>query len=198
MTEGRDPSAVRRRVAVGAGFTLIELLAAMTILLIIVMIVAQLFQQARVMWDTGMRRSEMNMEGRAVADFMAQELSMAVRGSNYPNFSATGASAEFHMLGDATNSTRAVRTVRYEFDGSAATKKLTRNGDSMLEDTSTDGHPFMEKLKFSTEPDPSGDPNVLPLFVDVIVTVSDGGSPASTKVYESRAVMINRKRYSMD
>jgi hypothetical protein len=56
----------------------------------------------------------------------------------------------------------------------------------------------VKSVKFIEKPDPSGAADVLPLFVDVRVTVAEGGGSTNNKVFESRAVMINRKRYSMD
>lgn len=167
-------------------FTLIELLVAMTILMIIVMIVAQVFQQARQVWDTGTRKAEMNMKGRSLADFMAQELSLAVRPAG-KSFSASGSSASFWVLGDADagSGLRAARQVNYTFDGS----KVKRDGQDMCED--------IVALEFIEADDPVTGTNLLPLYVDVRVTVSDGGSPGTNKVFESRALMTNRKRYSM-
>lgn len=172
------------------GFTLIELLVAMAILLIIVMIVAQLFQQARQVVDTGSRRVETNMRGRAVADFMAQELSMAVNSTN--SFSASGGTAEFDMLGDATESNRAVQRVTYGFSGGVATR--SRDGGP-LEDL-CDG---IQDVEFIEDVGAAPyDVNELPLYVNVRVTVSDGGTPATPRVFESRAYMVHRDRRNTD
>ena len=164
------------------GFTLIELLVAMAILMILVMIVAQLFQQARQAWETGTRKAEMNMKGRALADYMAQELSCAIQPTG-KTFSVSMHQATFWVLGDTTNGARAAQQVVYDCTGGAAKRNTKEMCDSVQDVTFT--------------PD-SAITNGLPLYVDVSVTVSDGGSPATNKVFESRAMMINRKRYSMD
>ena len=166
------------------GFTLIELLVAMAILVLIVLIVTQIFSQATIAWNTGARRAEMNMTGRAVADFVAQELSQAVLNSTY-TFTAGGGSASFWVIGDATNSTRAATNVQYNYSGNA----VTRNGQTMT-DTNVLGFAFVKT------PFPGGGPLDLPLYVDVQVTVSDGAPVnASNKVFESRAEFPNRNRY---
>jgi hypothetical protein len=164
---------------------LLELLVAMTILLIVVMIVAQLFQQARLVVDSGTRRAEMNMKGRAVADFMAQELSMAVRRPTHPEFTVSGAGADFYMLGDATTATRAAQRVQYALVAGVATRNTQPLCDGL------DGIEFVEDVAPYAS-------NALPLFVDVRVTVSDGGTPPTLRVFESRACMLHRQRSSMD
>ena len=106
----RKPEA-RRGIS---GFTLIELLVAMTILVIITLIVARIFQQAGVAWDTGTRKVEQLMNGRAVTDFLAQQLSHAVADTNGTSpFNVTGLPATFYVLEDANASTGAIRQVTY-------------------------------------------------------------------------------------
>jgi hypothetical protein len=50
----------------------------MFILVIITLMVARIFQQAGVAWDTGARKAEKMMTGRAVSDYVAWQLSQAV------------------------------------------------------------------------------------------------------------------------
>ena len=163
-------------------FTLIELLVAMAVLLIIVLIVAKVFAQASSTWTTGARRVEMNMTGRAVADFVAQDLSQAVIGSNY-EFTVSASAANFWIIGDASNTTRAAVNVTYSFSGAA----LTRSGQQIC-DTNLVGFAFSQGPGFV-----SG--QSLPLYVDVLVTVSDGRPVASNRVFQSRAEFPNRNRY---
>jgi len=67
-----DISARRRR-----GFTLLELLVAISILSIIVVAVAKLFEQSTVAWDRGTRRAESMMIGRAIVDHLATKAALA-------------------------------------------------------------------------------------------------------------------------
>lgn len=100
-------------------FTLIELLLAMAILVVIVMLVSQIFNQAMVAWDSGQRKADVNFVGRALVDFMAQEISKAVYDGKLYNafvFPPTMPYALFITL-DKTpnNSNRTVRLVKYDF-----------------------------------------------------------------------------------
>jgi prepilin-type N-terminal cleavage/methylation domain-containing protein len=172
-------------------FTLIELLVSMAILMIIVAIVSQFFQQAQMSWDSGTRKAEMNLNGRAVVDFMAQEIGQAVNGGEYEGtFKISGSTAEFVILGvpTPTNCTY----VKYEDAGSGITRATAEfptkpgSGD-LVAPVGIKLNPFVL----------TGPPGELPLYVDVSVTVSSTEGPAVTKVYQSRAFMVNRKRYSL-
>ena len=92
---------------------MIELLVAMTILVVITLIVARIFQQAGVAWDTGTRKVETMMAGRAVSDFIAQQLSRAVSDTNGAPFNVTGSPLDFYVLGDAGPGTGSVQRVQY-------------------------------------------------------------------------------------
>ena len=183
----------------GAGglvaFTLIELLVSMAILVVIVLITAQLFTQATTVWNTGTARAEVNMKGRALADFMAQEISQAIMNADYP-FTASGNTAKFWVLGNATTATRAAQKIEYYTSSATVFRKVTYSDGSSVNDEMC--------VAISTPPEfiptaalASGT-NQLPLYVDVKVTVSDQGSPPTNRVYESRACFYNRNRYRMD
>lgn len=60
-----------------AGFTLIELLVAMSILMVIVLMMANIFQQSTNAWDAGVRQVEVGLEGRSVIGMMRGELAAA-------------------------------------------------------------------------------------------------------------------------
>lgn len=60
------------------GFTLIELLAATSILILLVMMLAQVFMQTSTMWDRGTSRTDMNTVARAALNLMQRELALAV------------------------------------------------------------------------------------------------------------------------
>lgn len=66
----------RHRAAV-RGFTLIEILAAMTILVLLVLMLTKVYTEGSNAWKTGTRNATRNMLARSVMDFMAKELSMA-------------------------------------------------------------------------------------------------------------------------
>jgi prepilin-type N-terminal cleavage/methylation domain-containing protein len=108
------------------GFTLLEILMAMTILAIIVLIVSGIFRQSRSAWESGMRRTDLNMEGRSAVTLMSRELSQAVadgaRGF-YRNNIRTGSAIDFWMLGIATNGERVARHVTYALSGTEVRRK---------------------------------------------------------------------------
>jgi prepilin-type N-terminal cleavage/methylation domain-containing protein len=74
----RIESSIGRRARRRAGFTLIELLAAMTILVFIILMMTRLFSDATSAWTLGAKRITTATEGRAVMDFMVNELTQAV------------------------------------------------------------------------------------------------------------------------
>lgn len=61
-----------------SGFTLIELLTSMTLLVIIVMMMAQVFNDATATWTSSTRRINAAAEARAVVGMLSRELSMAI------------------------------------------------------------------------------------------------------------------------
>lgn len=112
-------------------FTLVELLLAMAILVVIVMLVSQIFNQAMVTWDSGSRKADVNVVGRTLADFMAQELSKAVfDGVIFNEFSIPppgGATARFITMDKPPNaSNRTVRLVEYQFVPSLGLGNINR------------------------------------------------------------------------
>ena len=94
------------------GFTLVELLVSMTILVVITLMVARIFQQAGVAWDTGSRKAEKMMAGRAVSDFLAQQLSHAVPDPSGAALNVSGSTLTFYILDDA-RTTGAIHQVTY-------------------------------------------------------------------------------------
>lgn len=64
------------------GFTLVEVLAAMTVLMIIVLMLGRIFRDSTNAWTIGTRQMEDNLNGRAVMDFIARDISQAmIRGT---------------------------------------------------------------------------------------------------------------------
>ena len=152
-----------------SAFTLIELLVAMAILLIIVVIVAQIFQQANVAWGTGLRSVETTMKGRSLAELIAQDLSQAISSS----YSVTAGGADFKKLGEVTvtNNYRAIWDVNYNWSGTT----VKRDGIDMAEG--------IDKVEVS----PTGP--TMPSSLTVTVTVSNS-------IFQTRVFLQNRERYS--
>jgi prepilin-type N-terminal cleavage/methylation domain-containing protein len=108
-----DRTAGRRQ-----GFTLLEILVAMSILVVIVLLLTQMFHQSSIAWDSGMRKVDLNMETRAVLSAMTLELTQAV-GDDVLQLNMTDDSTEvlFHTLKKPTSTNRAVERVFYQWSG---------------------------------------------------------------------------------
>jgi len=63
------------------GFSLIEVLVSMTVLIVIIVMVTNMFRNASEAWDTGTQRAEMNTSARAAVEYITRELSCAVVGT---------------------------------------------------------------------------------------------------------------------
>lgn len=74
-------TAARKRLR--AGFSMIEILVAMTILTIIVLIVAEIFQQTGLAWSLGLRRADEQSVTRAIVGTLTRDLSMMVDPNNF-------------------------------------------------------------------------------------------------------------------
>jgi type II secretory pathway pseudopilin PulG len=169
-----------RKKSSAAAFTLLELLVAMGILVIIILIVARIFAQASAAWSTGARLSEVNMTGRAVVDFVAQDLSQAVVSTNL-GYEFHAAGPTFWIIGDATNGARAATQVTYSYGAT-----LTRLGQQLCDTNLT---------AFTITAGPGGDNSTqtLPEYVDVLAEVS--GASTGIKKFSSRVTFPNRNRY---
>ncbi len=116
-----------------AGFSLIEIMVSMSILVIIVLIMAQLFHQSSIAWDSGLRKAEGNLSARAVVGFMSREIQSGVLlATNHPYFASMGGTIGTEELGSikngasirfftftGTNSTinRTLKLIHYELSG---------------------------------------------------------------------------------
>ena len=118
--------------ATRSGFTLIELLAAVAVLMIIGLILANVFHQSTIAWESGLRRVEMSAEGRAALDLMAHEISQAVGDPTLPcTFNPNMPKLiQFYTSDDSTGGGRALRRVTYEISGSGS---LLRRGEEPLD-----------------------------------------------------------------
>lgn len=65
------------------GFTLIEIMAAVTVLAIIVVFMANVFANTSKVWKLGNKRVESNNSGRAAIEFVAREISSAMAGGTF-------------------------------------------------------------------------------------------------------------------
>ncbi|MEG1479820.1 MAG: prepilin-type N-terminal cleavage/methylation domain-containing protein [Kiritimatiellia bacterium] len=78
-----------RKHSTHQGFSLIEILVAMTILTVIVLIVARIFQQTGLAWSLGLRRADAQSVTRAVLGSITRDLSMMVDPCNFVSPDAT-------------------------------------------------------------------------------------------------------------
>ena len=108
------------------GFTLVEVLVAMTILMVIVLMMANLMRHSSNAWDVGLRNVGMSMEGRTALDLMGRELSAGVmdellsEGSIVPGEDSL--SFSFYVLGNTADGSRAARWVSYDVAGGVVTR----------------------------------------------------------------------------
>ena len=112
---------------------------AMTVLSIMVLMVANIFQSSSESWNIGTQKADMNTAARAALDYMARELQSAVAG---PIEKAGSAGATYMTFWqkqiddirflalahdpDASKNERAVRGVFFWFDNSEKTLKYNR------------------------------------------------------------------------
>lgn len=178
------------------GFTLIEVLVALAILGVIVVLCGRIFEQANLSWTTGSRKAEVNMIGRGIADFIAQDVARCVE-ADVP---LSGDSPKFKIIDEAgvplgSAATKALVEVSYSL-GSAPLKRTVGAAPAatLLPDL-TDM--TLEVKAFLTPQTPLAAGEVLPAYVDVAVTVTDTDT-AYDYVFQSRAWLANRDRYKYD
>lgn len=161
-------SVCRRREA---AFTLIELLVAMGILMVIVLMLANLFQASTRSWDTGMRQAEIGLEARAAINLMQQDLSQAVASSNFP-FNASGSSLDFYMFSRNPTNNPVIERVRYVGGGSG----LTRNNAQLLGSA-------IESFTVTPLYPSAADSAVLPDLVEISLTMKSSKNFSEARVY---------------
>lgn len=110
-----------------SGFTLLEILLAMFILVLIILMMARMFSHARIAWETGTRKSDLNMEGRAAINFMAHELSLAVA----DDFLAAVAASNGLGVGIAPGSTISFLSLTPEQERSISWVEYSRQGQDL-------------------------------------------------------------------
>jgi prepilin-type N-terminal cleavage/methylation domain-containing protein len=194
-----------RSKSLRSGFTLIELLVSMAILMIIVLIVAQLFQQSQQAWESGSRQAEINITGRALADFMAQEISLAADDGEYLEPLAiknSGATIEFSLV-DPAGSNRCAQFVYYSYAGGRIVRTSERYGDYSVGPIPTGpGVELCQGVRSCVFSAPAAGAGLLPAYVDVEVHVlSDDdfarGFTAREQIFKTRAWLRNAGRYGL-
>jgi type II secretory pathway component PulJ len=153
------------------GFTLIELLVAMSILMVIVLMLANVFQQSTRSWNIGTRQAEIGLEARGAINLIEQDLSQAVASSNYLFSIAQGSTLEFYMLARNPTNDAAIEKVEYSVSGSI----LRRNDVDLVNPVES----------FTIKPLYSGieDPAVLPDLVEISLTMSSRKDFSEVRVY---------------
>jgi prepilin-type N-terminal cleavage/methylation domain-containing protein len=174
------------------GFTLIEMLVSMALLSVIVLIAARLFQQGSQAWTSGTQRTEINITGRTLADFMAREIAQAVKdeANSAHEFNCNGGSITFTVLRDPSQGAGAPDPlITYSFAGNSVNRQISSPAQSA---TLADG---IDNVTFTLPASPPSDTLPLPEYVDVSVTVRNSDP---TSHFVSRAYLVNRRRYVMD
>ena len=156
-------------------FTLIELLVAMGILMIIVLMLANLFQASTRSWDTGMRQAEIGLEARAAINLIQQDLNQAVASTNAnQRFTASGSSLSFAMFARNPTNGTAIDRVTYSVSGEG----LERNDALLL------GSDTLESFTVSVPDvgDVSNSTN-LPDLVEISLTMKSSKNFSAARVY---------------
>ena len=110
----QEPRTKNEEPATRSGFTLIELLAAVAVLMIIGLILANVFHQSTIAWEAGLRRVEMSAEGRAALDLMSREISQAVASDDLKVLKNGDDELAFYTSADSTDDNpRDLRLIQY-------------------------------------------------------------------------------------
>jgi prepilin-type N-terminal cleavage/methylation domain-containing protein len=166
-----------------SGFTLIELMMAMLIFSILIVICAQLFQQARMAWSTGQAKVDKGMVGRSVLDCIARELRQAIDS----NITITATSIEFRKISAVGVSGDPFPLVKYSFTGAMLERNSEPICPGVVDAAPTPG---IQSMEFS----PS-DISSLPESVDIKVTVATDGSSDPPVTFQTRVWFPNMYRF---
>jgi type II secretory pathway pseudopilin PulG len=172
---------IRRRST--GGFSLIEVMVATTVLMIIVLMVAMVFQQSSGAWSGGTRRANSEMTLRSVLGQMQREMIEAVDARDFSNTVSTTYANTFTpdqadfiaILGDPADAVnaRVPYHIIYDWDGSFITRtshKLRfRTGNWQHDGASTVSvlNPSQPLSIFRMKIVPAADTLALPLRVDI-------------------------------
>ena len=185
-----------------AGFSMIEVLVASTILVVIVMMLAMLFQQTGMAWRTGVRRADSFMQIRSLIGAIQRDASKAVDertvpqvlrnklgggkqqqfdNSNLKFFTLSASGFQNNIIGSVAR--RSLSFVEYEKSGKRTETILLANGSTEV--IESDVKDFVERVgnknapettldSFSPEWGPGGNAG-LPLSVRLEASVQSQG-----------------------
>lgn len=164
------------------GFTLIEIMVALAILSVIVIAISRLFEESTVAWDSGWRRAELMMTGRAILDFIGTEAAMAADDS--PMGGAVPTAGGFWVR-DGTNAYYLVA-----YDDSGGIRRRVNNGP---------WRPLVENNPPEYEID-NFDVNFLPpldpTYVEITFSIHTlDKARDETRVFTTRRYLVNRDQY---
>jgi len=136
----RAPRRARR-----AGFTLVELLAAMSVLILIVSLCAQLFSGAQRSWRSGTGMADSAANGRAIMDYIARELQVAAADSRL-RFYVTDAT-ETAYGGNTNRQSHELYFVAMNNDNAAANREAQQVAYYIREETPTGKPRFYQLMR---------------------------------------------------
>ncbi len=149
------------------GFTLIELLVAMAILMIIVLMLANLFQQSTRAWSTGLHETTLGVEARAVINMIQRDLSMALPDTDATPIEVGGSSVSFYLLNEEGEPER----ITYSGGGSS----ISRNGSELVDNVES------FEVELLTAPGPN-DTTIADL-VEITIRLAGDTRIAGARVY---------------
>jgi len=152
-----------------AAFTLIELLVAMSLLMVIVLMLANLFQQSTRAWDAGLRQAEVGLEARAAINIIQKDLSRAVCATN-----VTFDPYYFDILNDSATNLPAIQSVVYDSD------PVTRSVDGEPASTLVEGGTLVIEARWA---DGSSGGFGLPDYFDITLDMTTSKEFSEVRVY---------------
>jgi prepilin-type N-terminal cleavage/methylation domain-containing protein len=181
------------------GFSMVEVLVASTILVVIVMMLAMLFQQTSLAWRTGVRRADGFLQIRSAIGAVQRDASAAIDERTLPKdlrsqfgqqsfnssqlrfFTLSGGTGE--MPDSPSKVFRALTYVTYGTDGTRVETKLQGDGSPGIQQrgnvlnvanrAGSKNRPQVGNLRFNAKA--GSDPNGLPLYVTIEADVTTTG-----------------------
>jgi prepilin-type N-terminal cleavage/methylation domain-containing protein len=176
--KGRGSSRARR-----SGFTLIELLVALAVLSMLAVAVSNLFSHSTKAWDTGTRRAQTMLVGRALMDYFVRETGLALCDPAGSGLFSPGASGFIILPAVAELNPP---NLEYPFDARAYalnelfgnTAALSAYPDAPSFNGGTSGYPLRARFR-------------------LVVESEDRGRQEQT-LFTGRTFLWNRNRYRFD
>ena len=160
-----------RRAGAG-GFTLIEVLVAMAVLAMIVVAMGTVFGQSTAAWDSGVRRVQSLMVGRALTDYFVRETGLTLCDPGGPFQVGT---EDFWVLKSINRPVK----VSYDLAGLfSGTTELSASAPVVSRDVSSGNYPRYAKISLNVKTDDKG--------------------RDETQVFTGRAFLWNRNRYRFE